>query len=135
MDVLKRWFKQAANPGYLTGALLIGVLGSGIGWNLWIRPLRDVSQRRYQAHQAMMRLYDLQMQYRAARGVFAGDIDTLLASTQDGERVRSILKANTDFTTLTVVGGEQSFRLEANVLDSERTIIKIRGPMGEPPRR
>ncbi len=135
MNAVKSQFQRTLTPGFLILALACGAAGTAAGWALWLKPQQAVAEKRYQTHQALMRLYDMQMAYRAGRGTFAGDLDSLLASAPDGATVRAILHANADDATLTVVGDAQKFRLEANVLDPERTIIKIRGPMGEPPRR
>ena len=135
MNAVKQQFQRLLTPGFLMLALGCGAAGTAAGWALWLKPQQTIAERRYQTHQALMRLYDMQMVYRAGRGTFANDLDSLLASAQDGAKVRAILHANADEGTLTVTGDAQRFRLEANVLDPERTVIKIRGPMGEPPRR
>ncbi len=109
-------------------ALACGGVGTAIGYQVYLKPLRAIADTRYQSHKAMMRLYDLQMAYRAAHGVFANDLDTLLASAADGEQVRAVLKATVDINTLAVVGDANRFRLEANILDAERTAVKFRGP-------
>lgn len=131
MDTVKRQFQRTFTPGFLLMALACGVAGTALGWTLWLKPQQITAQRRFQTHQALMRLHDMQMAYRASRGTFANDLDSLLASAPDGPRVRAILHANADDATLTVVGDANKFRLEANVLDPERTVVKIRGPMGE----
>ena len=135
MNAVKQQFQRMLTPGFLLLSLACGAVGTAAGWTLWLKPQQAIAQKRYQTHQALMRLYDMQMAYRNGRGTFANDLDSLLASASDGARVREILHANADDGTLTVVGDAQKFRLEANVLDPERTVIKIRGPMGEPPRR
>jgi|CXWL01.1.fsa_nt_gi hypothetical protein len=132
METVKRQFQRTLTPGFLLFALVCGVAGTAAGWTLWLKPQQVTAQRRYQTHQALMRLHDMQMTYRAARGTFANDLDSLLAASPDGAKVREILRANADDATLTVVGDAQKFRLEANVLDGERTLVKIRGPMGAP---
>lgn len=109
-------------------ALACAGVGTAIGYQVYLKPLRAIADTRYQSHKALMRLYDLQMAYRGSHGVFANDLDTLLASAPDGEKIRAVLKATVDINTLAVVGDANRFRLEANILDSERTAVKFRGP-------
>lgn len=116
---------------YLALSLALGAAGAGVGWRFYLKPLRAIADTRYQSHLCLMRLYDLQMAYRGANGTFANDLDSLLASAPDGGRLREQLKASVDLDTLAVIGDANRFRLEANVLDPERTSVKIRGPLGE----
>ena len=116
---------------YIALALAVGAAGAGIGWKVYLKPIRALADIRYQSHLALMRLYDLQVAYRAANGAYANDLDTLLASESDGAQLREKLKATVDLNTLAVVGDASRFRLEANVLDPQRTSVKIRGPLGE----
>lgn len=116
---------------YVALALALGAAGAGVGWRFYLKPLRAIADTRYQSHLCLMRLYDLQMAYRGANGTFANDLDALLASAPDGGRLREQLKASVDLDTLAVIGDANRFRLEANVLDPERTSVKIRGPLGE----
>ena len=102
-----------------------------MGWKLYLQPLRAIADIRFQSHECLMRLYDLQMAYHEANGTFANDLDTLLASASDGAQLRAKLQASVDLGTLAVIGDENRFRLEANVLDPQRTSVKIRGPLGE----
>jgi len=51
--------------------------------------------------------------------------------TKEIEELREKLKATVDINTLAVVGDANRFRLEVNVLDPQRTSVKIRGPLGE----
>ena len=134
MDFLKKQFQRTLTPGLLALVLAAGAAGTAAGWKLWLEPMRPIAERRYQTHQALMRLYDMQLAYHGARGTYADDLESLLASAPDGARVGGILRANADYATLTVVGDARRFRLEANVLDPGRTVIKIRGPMGAPVR-
>ncbi|MBI4062047.1 MAG: hypothetical protein HY403_11540 [Elusimicrobia bacterium] len=112
-------------------SLTLGAAGAGVGWRLYLKPKRAIAEIRYQSHLCLMRLYDLQMAYRGAHGVFAGDLETLLASAPDGAQLREKLRSSVDLETLAVVGGADRFRLEANVLDPQRTSVKLRGPLGK----
>lgn len=125
---------RLTEPRALGGIALSAALAlaGAAAWRaLVLKPERAVAERRYQSHLGLMRLYDLQMSYRATHGTFANDLETLLATAPDGAKIREVMKAATDINTLTVVGDANRFRLEANVLDSERTLVKIRGPLGE----
>ncbi|MDP3543573.1 MAG: hypothetical protein Q8T11_13975 [Elusimicrobiota bacterium] len=115
----------------IAAALAAGAAGSAVGRHIYLKPIRAVAAVRYQSHQGLMRLYDLQLAYHAQHGTYADGLDTLLASTPDGTQLREKLKAVVDLETLAVIGDEDRFRLEANVLDPQRTSVKIRGPLDE----
>jgi hypothetical protein len=115
----------------LAAAIALGAGSFAATYFLVYAPARATAKRRYDAQMAMLKLYDLQTAYRAARGTYAGSLEELLASSPEGPALRAELAANADINTLTVVGDEEKFKLEANVLDSERTLIKIKGPLEE----
>jgi len=108
--------------------LALGAAGAAAGWAVYLKPMRAIAATRYRSHVALMRLYDMELSYHAARGTYANDLDTLLASAPDGDKVRAQLKTSVDLNTLAVVGTASWFRLEANILDPERTAVKFRGP-------
>ncbi len=124
-------FKEPRTLGTLVLALAIGAAASGIGWKVYLEPQRAIARTQFQAHNTLLRLYDLQMAYGEARGAFANDLEALLAGAADAPQIRASLKASVDLNTLAVIGDDKRFRLEANVLDPLRTSIKIRGPVGE----
>ena len=53
----------------------------------------------------------------------------LLSVSPDAAALKARLAANADMNTLAVVGTADKFKIELNVLDPERTSIKIRGPV------
>ena len=110
---------------------VLALAGVGAVWKFYLIPVRAVSNIRFQAHGSLMRLYDLQMAYHGAHKAYANDLETLLASASDGAQLREKLKASVDINTLAVVGDADRFRLEINMLDPQRTSVKIRGPLGE----
>ncbi|MCR4296503.1 MAG: hypothetical protein NUW21_13285 [Elusimicrobia bacterium] len=112
-------------------ALALGAAGAAVGWKVYLKPIRAIAAVRYQSHLGLMRLYDLQLAYHAKHGVYADGLDALLASTPEGPQLREKLKSTMDLETLAVIGDADRFRLEANVLDPQRTSVKIRGPLGE----
>ena len=127
---IKAGFTDKRALSYIALALALGGAGAGLGWKIYLKPLRATAYTRYNSHLCLMRLYDLQMAYRGAHGAFANDLDALLAFAPDGIQLRDKLKANVDLNTLAVIGDTNRFRLEVNVLDPERTSVKIRGPLG-----
>ncbi|MDO8756968.1 MAG: hypothetical protein Q7J64_03055 [Elusimicrobiota bacterium] len=134
MEQLKQALAQLKQPrtlGIIALALAIGAAGAGIGWKIYLEPHRAIARTRFQAHNTLVRMYDLQMAHREAHGSFANDIDALLAAAPDAVAIRANLKSSVDLATLAVIGDEKRFRLEANVLDPLRTSVKIRGPVGE----
>ncbi|MBI2790216.1 MAG: hypothetical protein HYX59_16220 [Elusimicrobia bacterium] len=114
-------------------ALVLAVVaaGSAVYKKVVLKPELALATKRYETQMGLMRLYDLQMAYRKGHETYANDLETLLATAPDGAQLREKLKANLDIGTLAVIGDEDRFRLEANVLDPQRTLIKIRGPLGE----
>lgn len=112
-------------------ALALGMAGAALGSHLYLKPMRAIAEKRYQSHLCLIRLYDLQIAYHAAHETYANDLDTLLATAPDAAELRAQLKNSVDINTLTVVGDAERFRLEANVLDEQRTSVKIRGPLGK----
>lgn len=128
---LKARFTDPRTLAYIALSLGLGAAGAGIGRQVYLKPIRALADTRYQSHLALMRLYDLQVAYRAANGTYANDLDTLLAAAPDAAQIREKLKATVDLNTLAVVGDASRFRLEANVLDPQRTSVKLRGPLGE----
>ncbi len=133
MEQLKKILATLKNPrtlGMIALALALGAAGVGIGWKGYLEPQRAIARTQFQAHNTLLRLYDLQMAYGEAHESFANDLDTLLAGAADAASIRDRLKASVDLNTLAVIGDDKRFRLEANVLDPLRTSIKIRGPVG-----
>ena len=128
-SVLKTKLKEPRTFLIIAVSLALGAAGAGVGWMVVIKPARAIANIRYQSHLCLMQLYDLQMSYRGAHGAFANDLDTLLASAPNGAALREQLKGSVDLNTLAVVGDANRFRLEANILDPERTAVKIRGPL------
>jgi hypothetical protein len=122
--------KQPKVLGSIALGLALGGAGTAVAYQVWLKPLRAIAERRYGTQEALMRLYDLQLAYRASHGAFANDLETLVGSAPDAEKVRAKLRANADYSTLVVKGDAEKFRLEANVLDPQRTIIRFRGPFG-----
>ncbi|UPT73097.1 MAG: hypothetical protein M0D55_14510 [Elusimicrobiota bacterium] len=117
----------------MIAALSVSLLSLAYGafvWKTYFVPQKTAAEVRYRSHNALMRLYDLQLSRHKAQGAFANDLDTLLAGAPDAEKLREELKATTDINTLAVIGDAEKFRLEANVLDSERTLVKFRGTAG-----
>jgi len=117
--------------GFIVLAMVLGGAGAAIGRKFLIQPLRDVADIQFRSHEGLLRLYALQKDYHRAHGTFANDLDTLLASAPDGAELRKKLAATMDIETLAVIGDEDDFRLEANVLDTKRTSVKIRGQLDE----
>jgi hypothetical protein len=131
---MKRLVSQPKALGLFAGLLLLGA-GGVVAWRqVVLKPVRAIAEKRRGAHEALIRLYDLQMAHHRRRGTFANDLETLLAGSPDAQKIRDLIKANSDPNTLTVVGDADSFKLEANVLDPQRTIIKFRGPFPDKPR-
>ncbi|MBI2385070.1 MAG: hypothetical protein HYV14_03540 [Elusimicrobia bacterium] len=111
--------------------LAVAAAGSAVYKKLVLQPELALAEMRFHSHEGLMRLYDLQMEYRRTHETYANDLETLLAAAPDGAQLREKLKATMDISTLAVIGDADRFRLEANILDPQRTLVKIRGPLGE----
>lgn len=116
--------------GLVALAVGLAVGGAALGRRFYLAPIRATAAVQYQSHEALMRLYDLQVAYRGTNGTYANDLDSLLAGAPDAAKLRAQLAATVDMNTLTVVGDANRFRLEANLNDGQRTLVKFRGPLG-----
>ena len=125
--------RQLFSPRSLAAMAVAGVLSAAAAYGYWktvLKPLQEISEKRYKSHMTLMRLYELQLAYRKTHETYAKDLDSLLASAADGPQLRAQLQATVDMATLAVIGDADRFRLEANILDHERTLVKFRGPTG-----
>ena len=84
---------------------------------------------RYETALDILALYRLQVSYKQANGTYANDLDSLLSLSPDRAAMKARMAGHLDINTLAVVGNADKFKLEANVLDAERTLIKINGPI------
>ena len=124
---------SAASLRLMFGALVLGAAASGAAWQFWMKPQRETQRKRFQTTNDVLELYGLQMQFARAHGFYAGDLDALLALTPDGAARKARMAGYLDLTTLAVVGDAKKFKIEANVLDEDRTLIKIQGPIVDRP--
>ena len=125
-------FSLAALKKNLLLWALAAVGGLGIGYLVGRHNAKIVQAnalRMFRANRALFLLYDRELAYKAARGRYAGDLDSLLAGAKNAEPLRKTLAANVDMSTLEVKIVPQGFRLEANVLDEKRTLLQIKGPI------
>jgi hypothetical protein len=102
--------------------------------HLRIKPQLEANQKRYQATIDVAKLYALQISYKKVRGTYANDLDSLLAYAPNGAALKANLAANADLSTLAVDGDKVKFKIELNVLDADRTPIKLQGPLADRPR-
>lgn len=116
----------------IAAAVLAGLAAGGAvwgaAWKLQVQPARAEAALQDRAHAALMRLFDLQTAYYEAHETYAVGLDAILMSAPDAQKLRSELKAVVDLETLVIVGDDERFRIEANVLDSRRSLVKFRGP-------
>jgi hypothetical protein len=117
----------------LFGALAVGAAAAGAGWKLWLKPQQDLARLRFETTADVLTLYALETRYKRAKGVYANDLDALLAQEPDAAARKSRMGTHLDLSTLAVVGDAKKFKIEANVLDAARTLIKIRGPLPDRP--
>ena len=126
------WKQRARHPRTLAaifGALVAGVVFGAVGWYVSIRPALRVEKMRYESTLDIAKLYGLQLSYKKAHGVYADSLDALLHDAPDRDALRADLILNVDTTTIAVVGDAEKFKIELNVLDAERSSIKVKGPV------
>lgn len=122
LDRTSTWLKIAA-------VALVGAAAAGAWWKLWLVPEQAIIQKRYRSSMDIARLYGLQLSYKRAHGTFANDFASLLTVAPEAAELKADLAANVDMNTLTVVGDANKFKIELNVLDAERTPIRVKGPI------
>ncbi|MDE2491190.1 MAG: hypothetical protein KGM24_10105 [Elusimicrobia bacterium] len=132
------WLQRLTSPRSLAAAavgLLVGLGAAFVGQRVLLRPKKETARRRYETTRDVMRLYGLQLQYKKEKGVYANGLDSLLSVAPDAAALKAGFADHLDTTTLEVDGNAASFRIEANVLDADRTLVKIKGPVPEFPTR
>ena len=113
----------------IAGAAALGAAAAGLWQRAVVAPKRALSDRRFHSTIDIAKLYALQVSYKQARGAYANDLSALLSIAPDGAALKADLAANVDMNTLAVVGDAEKFKIEVNVLDDDRTLIKIKGPI------
>lgn len=124
----ERWLKRLRDPRRFAAGLLLGVIGFAIA-RACHKPQQALTQKHYATSQDVLELYRLQIRYKTARGAYANDLDSLLSITPDAAARKARMGEHLDMSTLAVVGNAKHFKIEANVLDPERTFVSIRGPI------
>ncbi|HEX4047131.1 MAG TPA: hypothetical protein VH309_04830 [Elusimicrobiota bacterium] len=118
----------------VAGGVALGAAAAGAWWRVWVVPAQALNEKRYESTLDIAKLYGLQLSYKRAHGTYADDFPSLLTVDPDGAALKANLAKNVDMNTLTVVGDKDKFRVELNVLDPDRTPIKLRGPIKPRPR-
>jgi hypothetical protein len=125
--------RSPATLRLIVAALAVGAAASGAGWWFWLKPQLDVARLRSETTADVLTLYGLQMRYHQRKRTYANDLDSLLALEPDGAARKARMNGHLDLSTLAIVGDATKFKIEANVLDLQRTLIKIRGPIRDRP--
>ncbi len=125
-DFLKKSRAFAMSMAAVAALALAGAAG---WWQLVAKPEHDALMLRAHVTTDLYALYDLQMAYKKRYGAFCGDLETLLKTAPDGgSDLRAKLQAHTHLDTLVVASDGEKFKLEANVRDAERTLVRVNGP-------
>jgi hypothetical protein len=130
------WTQRLFNPSSARGLLLAlatGAAAAGGGWWFWLKPHQELARVRFETDSDVLKLYGLQLRYKKAKGTYASDLDALLSLEPDAAARKARMADHMDLATLTIVGDAKKFKIEANVLDAERTLVKIRGPIQDRP--
>lgn len=131
-QVPQTWTQRLFNPKTLAAVaagLTLGTLIAAGGWWFWLKPQRDVARLRYETMMDVSTLFGLQRHFKEVKGVYAPDLDTLLTLSPDRDAFKARMAGHLDLTTIAVVGSTDAFKIEANVLDPDRTLIRIKGPI------
>lgn len=113
----------------VAAGLALGTAVAGAWWKIYVVPEQALVRKRYQSTMDIARMYGLQLSYKRAHGTYANDFASLLSIDPDGAALKASLAANVDMNTLTVVGDANKFKIELNVLDPDRTPIRVKGPV------
>lgn len=113
----------------VAGGLALGAAAAAGWWRLSYVPAQALVQKRVQTTLDIATLYGLQLSYKRAKGTYANDLASLLSVDPDAAALKASLAANVDMNTLAVVGDANKFKIELNVLDPDRTLIKVKGPI------
>src|SRR5579859_7611318 len=130
------WSERLLSAAALRAAgasLLVGLAGAAAAWRVWLVPREEAWRKRSETAQDVLKLYGLQMSYKKAKGVYANDAASLLSLAPDAAERKARMAEHLDLSTLAVVGDARRFKIEANVLDAERTLVSIRGPIADRP--
>ena len=113
----------------IAGALALGAAAAVAWWCFSVVPARALLRKRSRSVTAIAKLYGLQLSYKRAHGTYANDLASLLSVDPDRAALKAALAANVDMNTLAVVGDANKFKIELNVLDSGRTLLRLKGPL------
>lgn len=128
------WKERMTHPRTLLAigaGLAVGALAAFGGYQVWLKPQKELARLRFDAMNDVLKLYGLQTDHMKAHGSYANDLETLLASSGQRDALRARLAAHVDMNTITVVNEGAKFKIEVNVLDKDRTLMKIKGPPPE----
>ncbi|HXT01291.1 MAG TPA: hypothetical protein VN915_11490 [Elusimicrobiota bacterium] len=127
--IAKRRLNEGRTWLMIAATFLVGGAAAG-AWRMYmLLPEQAMVHKRYQSSLDIARMYGLQLSYKRAHGTYANDFASLLTVAPDAAELKASLAANVDMNTLTVVGDESRFKIELNVLDGQRTPIKVKGPV------
>jgi hypothetical protein len=134
MQILRPTHWKQRLTHWTTFALIAASAAIGLGLHFVLKRVSGdadqvITRKRYQASLDLSQMYGLQVSYKRAKGTYANDLASLLSVDPDAAALKASLAANVDMNTLAVVGDANKFKIELNVLDPDRTPIKIRGPI------
>lgn len=129
--IAKRRLNEPRTWLAIVGGLLVGAAVAAGWWKYFLVPEQALVQKRYQSTLDIARMYGLQLSYKRAHGTYANDFASLLTVAPEAAELKARLAANVDMNTLTVVGDASKFKIEMNVLDADRTPIRVKGPVAE----
>lgn len=121
-------------PKFAAAALVVTALGAGGAWKFYLQPKKADADLRFATMNDLSTLFALQLQYKKDHGVYANEVDELITEAPDRAALKARLAAHVDTATIAIRGDADKFKIELNMLDAQRTLFKIKGPI-ESPRR
>jgi len=109
--------------------IVVGGVIAGANWQFRVKPQLEASRKIYDATMDMWTLYDLQMRNKESTGGYINGLGALLATGEDGPALKARMAEHVDLNTIAVVGDDEKFKIELNVRDKDRTLLKIKGPI------
>ncbi len=125
------WKERLFSPRALAttaAGLALGLAAAAVGWRVWLVPIQKTAELRAATVADVMTLYDMEQAYKRAHGTYASGLDAILPFSSDPAALKARMARHLDLTTLAVIGGADKFRIEANVLDAARTLVRVSAP-------
>ncbi|MEK7384240.1 MAG: hypothetical protein AAB262_13260 [Elusimicrobiota bacterium] len=127
------WRQRLLRPPAFSSMAVGLVLGAAIAGGHWwfqVKPRVEAARKIHDATMDLWTLYDLQMANKRSSGIYVNGLNALLATTKDGPALKARMAGHIDLNTVAILGDADKFKVELNILDANRTLLKVKGPIG-----